>query len=168
MCQRHSNICGTLSSQLTARSTASGSVDIPFCPTFPHRCHPESPRFSRGEGSAFRFRVPLSRGSQQSQASLKTRRDSACVVAMKTIGQCWLRPLDWHVRFGRKMQTSSEPASRHGQQIASRFFLRHKHSQPNPRRAENPIARLYSKKKFCANDVIPAYESYYKRVLSES
>jgi len=29
-------------------------------------------------------------------------------------------------------------------------------------------ARLNAKKKFCANDVIPAYENYYKRVLSES
>src|SRR5260370_25702775 len=122
MCQRHSNICGTSSSQLTARSTA----------------------------------------------SLKTRRDRACVVVTKTIGQCWLPRLDWHVRFGRKMQTSSEPASRRGQQIASRFFSRHKQSQPNPRRAEDPIARLNAKKKFCANAVIPAYENYYKRILDES
>jgi N-acetyl-alpha-D-glucosaminyl L-malate synthase BshA len=30
------------------------------------------------------------------------------------------------------------------------------------------IARLNAKKKFCANDVIPAYETYYKHVLSES
>src|SRR5258708_2730354 len=30
------------------------------------------------------------------------------------------------------------------------------------------IARLNAKKKFCANDVIPAYETYYKRVLDES
>jgi hypothetical protein len=30
------------------------------------------------------------------------------------------------------------------------------------------IAGLNAKKKFCANDVIPAYESYYKRVLDES
>ncbi|PYU40368.1 MAG: N-acetyl-alpha-D-glucosaminyl L-malate synthase BshA [Acidobacteria bacterium] len=30
------------------------------------------------------------------------------------------------------------------------------------------IARISAKKKFCANDVIPAYESYYKRVLDES
>ena len=29
-------------------------------------------------------------------------------------------------------------------------------------------ARLNAKKKFCANDVIPAYEDYYKRVLEES
>jgi hypothetical protein len=29
-------------------------------------------------------------------------------------------------------------------------------------------ARLNAKKKFCANDVIPAYENYYKRVLEES
>src|SRR6266852_6127651 len=29
-------------------------------------------------------------------------------------------------------------------------------------------ARINAKKNFCANDVIPAYESYYKRVLSES
>jgi hypothetical protein len=25
-----------------------------------------------------------------------------------------------------------------------------------------------AKKNFCANDVIPAYENYYKRILSES
>src|SRR5260370_13540757 len=122
MCQRHSNICGTSSSQLTAKSTA----------------------------------------------SLKTRRDSACVVATKTIGQCWLLPLDWHVRFGRKMQTSSEPASPRGQQIASRFFSRRKQSQPDLRRAEDPITSINPKKKFCANDVIPAFESQYKHVLAES
>jgi hypothetical protein len=29
-------------------------------------------------------------------------------------------------------------------------------------------ARINAKKKFCANDVIPAYESCYKCVLSES
>jgi len=29
-------------------------------------------------------------------------------------------------------------------------------------------ARLFAKKQFCANDVIPAYENYYKRALSES
>jgi hypothetical protein len=29
-------------------------------------------------------------------------------------------------------------------------------------------ARINAKKKFCASDVIPAYEAYYKRVLSES
>jgi len=30
------------------------------------------------------------------------------------------------------------------------------------------IARINAKKNFCANDVIPAYENYYKRILSES
>jgi len=30
------------------------------------------------------------------------------------------------------------------------------------------IARLNAKKKFCSNNVIPAYERYYKRVPSES
>jgi len=30
------------------------------------------------------------------------------------------------------------------------------------------IARLNAKKNFCANDVIPAYETYYKRILAES
>jgi N-acetyl-alpha-D-glucosaminyl L-malate synthase BshA len=30
------------------------------------------------------------------------------------------------------------------------------------------LARVNAKKKFCANDVIPAYESYYQRILSES
>jgi hypothetical protein len=29
-------------------------------------------------------------------------------------------------------------------------------------------ARINAKKNFCSNDVIPAYENYYKRVLSES
>ncbi len=28
--------------------------------------------------------------------------------------------------------------------------------------------RLNAKKKFCSNNVIPAYESYYKRILAES
>ncbi len=30
------------------------------------------------------------------------------------------------------------------------------------------ITRRRAKKNFCANDVIPSYESYYKRVLAES
>src|SRR5215831_2709892 len=30
------------------------------------------------------------------------------------------------------------------------------------------LARVNAKKKFCANDVIPTYERYYQRVLSES
>jgi N-acetyl-alpha-D-glucosaminyl L-malate synthase BshA len=30
------------------------------------------------------------------------------------------------------------------------------------------LARMSAKKKFCANDVIPAYENYYQQVLSES
>ena len=30
------------------------------------------------------------------------------------------------------------------------------------------LARVNARKKFCANDVIPAYERYYQRVLSES
>jgi hypothetical protein len=30
------------------------------------------------------------------------------------------------------------------------------------------IARTNAKKNFCANDLIPAYETYYKRILSES
>src|SRR5271168_4780720 len=30
------------------------------------------------------------------------------------------------------------------------------------------IARINAKKKFCANDVIPAYENYYKRILEEA
>ncbi|MGB6886467.1 MAG: glycosyltransferase, partial [Candidatus Acidiferrum sp.] len=29
-------------------------------------------------------------------------------------------------------------------------------------------ARLDAKRKFCANDVIPAYESYYRRILEQS
>ena len=30
------------------------------------------------------------------------------------------------------------------------------------------LARINAKKKFCANDVIPSYERYYQRVLSET
>src|SRR6266704_2808903 len=30
------------------------------------------------------------------------------------------------------------------------------------------IARINARKKFCSNDVIPAYENYYKRILAES
>jgi len=30
------------------------------------------------------------------------------------------------------------------------------------------IARINARKKFCSNDIIPAYENYYKRVLAES
>jgi hypothetical protein len=30
------------------------------------------------------------------------------------------------------------------------------------------VARINAKKKFCANDVIPAYERYYQRVLEQS
>jgi len=30
------------------------------------------------------------------------------------------------------------------------------------------IARVSAKKNYCANDVIPVYENYYKRVLNES
>ncbi len=80
----------------------------------------------------------LSQLTARSTASLKTRRDCACVVATKTIGPCWLLRSDWHVGFGRRMQTSSELASRHGQQIASRSSSRHKQSQPNLRKAEKP------------------------------
>ena len=44
------------------------------------------------------------------------------------------------------------------------------HSRSRPARAREiaKTARLRPKKKFCANDVIPAYENYYKRILSES
>jgi hypothetical protein len=35
-------------------------------------------------------------------------------------------------------------------------------------RETGKTARLHPKKKFCANDVIPAYGAYYKRVLAES
>ncbi len=28
-------------------------------------------------------------------------------------------------------------------------------------------ARINAKKRFCANDVVPAYETYYKRILAE-
>jgi hypothetical protein len=33
---------------------------------------------------------------------------------------------------------------------------------------EGPLFSFHAKKKYCANDVIPAYERYYKRILSES
>jgi hypothetical protein len=35
-------------------------------------------------------------------------------------------------------------------------------------RAMGELARSNAKKKFCANDVIPSYERYYQRVLSET
>jgi N-acetyl-alpha-D-glucosaminyl L-malate synthase BshA len=35
-------------------------------------------------------------------------------------------------------------------------------------RAMGQLARLNAKKKFCANDVIPMYERYYERILSQS
>src|SRR5712692_1379137 len=41
-------------------------------------------------------------------------------------------------------------------------------SRPDRGREMGQRARLNAKKKFCANDVIPAYEAYYKRILSES
>jgi hypothetical protein len=41
-------------------------------------------------------------------------------------------------------------------------------SRPDRSREMGKIARLNAKKKFCSNDVIPIYESYYKRILSES
>jgi hypothetical protein len=47
-------------------------------------------------------------------------------------------------------------------------FLCRLGSRPDRPRKTVKIARINAKKKFCANDVIPAYETYYKRVLSES
>ena len=41
-------------------------------------------------------------------------------------------------------------------------------SRPGRAREMTKIARLNAKKKFCANDVIPAYEAYYRRVLEQS
>jgi len=41
-------------------------------------------------------------------------------------------------------------------------------SRPDRGREMGQTARLNAKKNFCSNDVIPAYENYYKRVLSES
>src|SRR6266704_965525 len=41
-------------------------------------------------------------------------------------------------------------------------------SRPDRGREMGKAARVDAKKKFCANDVIPAYEAYYKRILSES
>jgi len=35
-------------------------------------------------------------------------------------------------------------------------------------RETGQLARINAKKKFCANDVIPSYERYYQRVLSET
>ena len=40
--------------------------------------------------------------------------------------------------------------------------------RPDRGREMGKIARINAKKKFCANDVIPVYEAYYKRILSES
>jgi N-acetyl-alpha-D-glucosaminyl L-malate synthase BshA len=41
-------------------------------------------------------------------------------------------------------------------------------SRPDKGREMGKIARVNAKKKFCSNDVIPVYEAYYKRILSES
>jgi L-malate glycosyltransferase len=41
-------------------------------------------------------------------------------------------------------------------------------SRPDRGREMGELARINAKKKFCANDVIPAYERYYQRVLSET
>jgi N-acetyl-alpha-D-glucosaminyl L-malate synthase BshA len=38
-------------------------------------------------------------------------------------------------------------------------------SQPDRGRAMGKIARVNAKKKYCANDVIPLYESYYRQVI---
>jgi hypothetical protein len=41
-------------------------------------------------------------------------------------------------------------------------------SRPGRAREMGKIAGLNAKKTFCANDVIPAYETYYKRIQDES
>jgi N-acetyl-alpha-D-glucosaminyl L-malate synthase BshA len=41
-------------------------------------------------------------------------------------------------------------------------------SRPDRGRAMGQLARINAKKKFCANDVIPMYERYYERILSQS
>jgi len=47
--------------------------------------------------------------------------------------------------------------------------LRHRNLVPRrPRPRNGKIARINAKKNFCANDVIPAYENYYKPFLAES
>jgi hypothetical protein len=40
-------------------------------------------------------------------------------------------------------------------------------SRADRAREMGKTARINAKKKFCANDVIPAYENYYKRILAE-
>jgi N-acetyl-alpha-D-glucosaminyl L-malate synthase BshA len=40
-------------------------------------------------------------------------------------------------------------------------------SRPDRGREMGQLARIHAKKKFCANDVIPMYENYYQRVLSQ-
>jgi hypothetical protein len=40
------------------------------------------------------------------------------------------------------------------------------HIAPAPEVRERR-ARVNARKKFCANDVIPTYQAYYKRILSE-
>jgi hypothetical protein len=39
-------------------------------------------------------------------------------------------------------------------------------ARPDRGREMGLIARISAKKKFCANDVIPMYESYYEQVLA--
>jgi L-malate glycosyltransferase len=41
-------------------------------------------------------------------------------------------------------------------------------SRPDRGREMGQLARIHARKKFCANDVIPMYENYYQRVLSQS
>ncbi len=41
-------------------------------------------------------------------------------------------------------------------------------SRPDGGREMRNIASVNARKKFCSNDVLPAYENYYKRILSES
>ena len=43
----------------------------------------------------------------------------------------------------------------------------HLRSRADRAREMGKTARINAKKKICANDVIPAYETYYKRILDE-
>jgi glycosyltransferase involved in cell wall biosynthesis len=49
-------------------------------------------------------------------------------------------------------------------QIGARYALEIL-SQPDRGRAMGQTARINAKKKYCANDVIPIYEAYYRQVI---
>ena len=64
-------------------------------------------------------------------------------------------------------QQAIDPKLRHEQADLNYLFIELL-SRADRGREMGKLARVNAKKKFCANDVIPTYERYYQRVLSES